>query len=460
MVQIQGQPAANGSGLGSGIMASGRYGAVIGSVHRLFGGGSLAGMGEAELLRRFATRRDPAAFEGLVARHGPMVLGVCRRILGDAHDVDDAFQATFLILVKKAGSLRDPDLLGPWLHGVAHRVAVRSRANAARRRSKEMPGAEEVAMVAASGDSSSDRQEMRAVLDEEIARLPERFRRPVILCYLEGLTHDEAAVRLKCPVGTVRSRMSAARTKLRDRLSRRGVTLPATLFGATLAAESASAAVPQVLIDATVSAAVAYAASGTSAALAGTVSAGAASLAEGVSSTMFVHTLKLSGAVLLTAMLTVGGAGAVAWQAGGGGGGKAEAPTQKPAEDGAKQAEAYRVEAVRLQLMQKADMLQHDVDVLNALLTQERGEIRVAPADHRHDADDVREADPVRPDRHDGHGQQRLGRSRDGEEEDPIHRRGHRLRPAAAGYGEGIGQDHPADCPLRDRRFHPQSRRR
>ena len=184
---------------------------VGGPLRRLFGEGSASGMDEGELLRRFANGRDPVALEVLVAHHGPMVLGVCRRVLGDRHSAEDAFQATFLILAKKAGSIRDPGRLGPWLHGVAHRVAVRSRADLARRKARERSGAEDSAReTAPAEDRTFERAELRAALDEEVGRLPGKFRDPIVLCYLDGLTHDEAAARLRCPVGTIRSRSPRA----------------------------------------------------------------------------------------------------------------------------------------------------------------------------------------------------------------------------------------------------------
>ena len=193
-------------------MAGGRHGAVLRQIEHLFGGGTATGTAEGDLLERFLARRDQAAFEALVARHGPMVLGVCRRILADPHDIEDAFQATFLILVRKARAIRDRELLGPWLYGVARRVANRARADASRRRTRERSGAEEAAMES---PGVRDPDELRAVLDEELGRLPEKYRAPLVLCYLEGLTHDEAALRLRCPVGTVRSRMTRARETLR-----------------------------------------------------------------------------------------------------------------------------------------------------------------------------------------------------------------------------------------------------
>src|SRR5262249_32981962 len=152
-----------------------------------------------------------AAFAALVARHGPMVLGVCRRVLRDERDVEDAFQATFLVLVRRAGAIRDGDRVGRWLHGVAHRVAMRARAHSARRFVHEQPVADPIergAGVPASEDA--ERRELALIVDEEVMRLPSTLQAPVVLCYLEGMSHDEAARRLRWPVGTVRSRMARA----------------------------------------------------------------------------------------------------------------------------------------------------------------------------------------------------------------------------------------------------------
>src|SRR5262249_29781735 len=151
---------------------------------------SVAGMSEGKLLERFLARRDEAAFEALVARFGPMVLGVCRGRLDDPHAVEDAFQGTFLVLVKKAGSIRDPELLGNWLYGVAHRVATRARADAARRRSRERQG-ETVDVEGPIEDPA--RRELRPLVHEEVNRLPEKYRLPIVLCDLDGRTHEEAA---------------------------------------------------------------------------------------------------------------------------------------------------------------------------------------------------------------------------------------------------------------------------
>ena len=183
----------------------------------IWDGTTATGLGSAGLLERFANGRDPASFEAIIQHHGPMVLATCRRILTNPDDADDAFQATFLVLARQARAIRDPDRLAPWLHQVAHRVALRARARSARRRRVEGEGRGDL-VVAPSHDST----ELRTVLDEELARLPAKYRDPLVLCYLEGLTHDEAANQLDCPVGTVRSRLAGGRDRLRGRLTRRG----------------------------------------------------------------------------------------------------------------------------------------------------------------------------------------------------------------------------------------------
>ena len=213
----------SGNGLKSG---------VVHQVERLFGQGTVTGLSEEQLLDRFATDRDESAFEALVERHGPMVLGVCRQFLRDPNDVDDAFQATFLVLVRKAGSLRQKELLGNWLYGVASRVALRSRSVGIRRQTR-FALAEQVEELAGDGGSSRSepvsevvlRDEERPLVHEEVSRLPGKYRTPIVLCYFEGLTHDQAAARLGCPVGTVKGRLSRARDLLRTRLSRRGVAI-------------------------------------------------------------------------------------------------------------------------------------------------------------------------------------------------------------------------------------------
>ena len=259
-----------------------------------------------QLLARFLASRDAAAeeaFAELVQRHGPMVLGVCRRILGDAHEAEDAFQATFLVLARKASTVVRREKVAGWLHGVAVRTAREARIRSARRRARE----ERVSMpihVEPSDDGLP--AELREILDEELARLPARHRGPVVLCELEGLPHPEAARRLGIPRGTLSSRLARAKARLRDRLSARGVTLPAAALSALLVREARASTVPLSLFESTVEAATLVAA-GPSASAA--LSASVASLSEGVIKTMFVA--KLKGIALAVGTMTVAVSGAV-----------------------------------------------------------------------------------------------------------------------------------------------------
>ena len=215
---------------------------VVHQLERLFGHGTVTGLTEGQLLDRFASRRDESAFESLMERHGPMVLGVCRQFLRDPNDVEDAFQATFLVLVRKAPTLRQKELLGNWLYGVAYRVALRARSVASRRQARVSAGKEVDNLATdprrrgtASADETIEADEERPMLHEEVSRLPERYRMPIVLCYFEGLSHDQAAARLGWPVGTVKGRLSRARELLRGRLSRRGVTVTSAAIAAQLA---------------------------------------------------------------------------------------------------------------------------------------------------------------------------------------------------------------------------------
>src|SRR5262245_29861794 len=160
-----------------------------------------------ELLAEFIGRRDALAFEQIVRRHGPMVLGVCRRVTGNQADADDAFQAAFLVLVHKARTVEPGHLLGPWLYGVAYRTAMKAKSTAARRRARETPLPDELY----AGETRDDREELASRLDCEIQRLPERYRAPVVLCELQGLSYHEAANRLAVKEGTLAGRLSRAR---------------------------------------------------------------------------------------------------------------------------------------------------------------------------------------------------------------------------------------------------------
>ena len=221
---------------------------VIRQIETLFDGGSLAGMTDRQLIERFTARSDAtgeAAFAMLVSRHGPMVLDICRQILRDPHDAEDVFQAVFLVLARKARSIGDPDLLANWLYGVALRTAGNARVQRARRaarirreaammrRSLGRPRTRLMNRSVSTPEQGVLAREQAEVLYTEIDRLPRPFRLAVVLCYFEGLTLDEAAHRLRCPAGTVRSRLARACDKLRRGLTRRGVVLPA----ATLATD-------------------------------------------------------------------------------------------------------------------------------------------------------------------------------------------------------------------------------
>lgn len=285
-------------------MQRGHLGAVARGFERLFGGhATVAGLGEGALLQRFVASRDEAAFEALVARHGPMVVGVSRRLLEDPRDVEDAFQAVFLVLVRRAGAIRDADRLGPWLYGVTLKVARRSRQQAARRRAREKGGDAVTACEPVGGGPPND---LGPELHEELGRLPARYRDPIVLCDLEGRTHEEAARLLHWPLGTVKGRLSRARELLRGRLVRRGLAPSMGLFLFALQ-HDAKAAVPVVLLDNTVRAAMGLAAGTGVAALAGSVSVPALGLADGVVSTMILTKLKTAAVALaLTGALATG----------------------------------------------------------------------------------------------------------------------------------------------------------
>lgn len=225
-------------------------------VASLFADGSLTGLSDAQILQRFLKHGDESAFGALLRRYGPMVLGVCRRCLSDPNDVDDAFQATFLVLVERAGTLRERDVLGPWLHRVAHRVAVRTRVDARRRRTfEERAAAGRGSTRQGPVGGAAEAEERRFVLDEELARLAEKYRTPLVLCDLEGRTHEQAAAQIRCPVGTVKSRLSRAREQLRSRLNRRGLSTSSLLAPAAHLHEPIPV-VPAGLLDATTRAAV------------------------------------------------------------------------------------------------------------------------------------------------------------------------------------------------------------
>jgi RNA polymerase sigma factor (sigma-70 family) len=264
-------------------VATRRQGTFHDSLRTLFHAGSFTGLTDGQLLERFALRDGEAAeraFAALVERHGGIVLSTCRSILRDDHEARDAFQATFLVLVRKAGSLWVRDSLGPWLHRVAYRAASRARRDAERRRRAEREAAGRTAnRTVEAGD-----RDLATILHEEVDRLPERYRIPVVLCDLEGRTYEETARHLGCPVGTIKSRLARGRECLRGRLIRRGLSLATGMVVAEWSASSASASVSPALIRATIRAAARFATVGN--ATAGAVSASVVTLAEGVLRTM------------------------------------------------------------------------------------------------------------------------------------------------------------------------------
>jgi RNA polymerase sigma factor (sigma-70 family) len=255
-----------------------------------------------ELLRRFLEQHDQAAFETLLRRHGPMVLDVCRGLLPSEADVEDAFQATFLVLARKGTSIRKAASLGSWLHGVAYRAAWKARTDFARRRRYEA-----VAPAQAAAESSDNLtwREVRQVVHEELTALSERYRAPLVLCYLEGKTQDEAAALLGLARSTLKDRLERGRAILRARLVRRGIGPAAVLLGGAWPAATATAYLSPPLVASTVHAASLCAVGKTAL---GLISAKAVALTERVIQTMFLTKLKIASVVLLALILVGGGA--------------------------------------------------------------------------------------------------------------------------------------------------------
>src|SRR5262245_15893028 len=264
--------------------------AVVRQVRKLAAPGDTAAASDTHLLDRFRASSDEAAFATLVRRHGPLVMGVCRRVLRHHQDAEDAFQATFLVLAKNAPSIRRRTALASWLYGVARRVAADARRAAARRQARERRATN---MGHAQPDLEAAWRELQAVLAEEVERLPEKYQLPFVLCCLEGRSKAEAAAQLGCPEGTVSSRLAEARKRMQERLVRRGLTLTAALCAVAATADTASA-LSSALVSTTVSAAL-----GVRAGMAAGVSARAAALANGVTKAMFASKVKMATALLL-----------------------------------------------------------------------------------------------------------------------------------------------------------------
>jgi RNA polymerase sigma factor (sigma-70 family) len=284
--------------------------AVLSQIHRLAGGLALDDCADGDLLERFRRRRDEAAFAVLVRRHGAMVMGVCRRVLGDRHDAEDAFQATFLVLARKAGSIRRAESLGIWLHRVARQLALRARANRDRRQKFEHCGlpANGAGLKASNGIELADELSLREallILDEEIGRLPDNLRGPVVLCYLQGRTNEEAARDLGCAAGTLKTRLGRARELLGRRLTGRGVALSIGAAAVLMLAPGAS----EALCASVARAAVAFAVHETTCA-----SGAAIQLAHQLLRTMTMNRIKLWAIGLLTLALIGTSAGTLVRQ--------------------------------------------------------------------------------------------------------------------------------------------------
>jgi RNA polymerase sigma factor (sigma-70 family) len=282
------------------------------------------GPSDGQLLERFVADHDEGAFTALVRRHGPMVLGVARRVLRHTQDAEDVFQATFLVLARRAGSVVKRESVGSFLYGTAYRIALEARClNARRARERQVEQLPHPAVAA------EEPQDWRPLLDEELSRLPEKYRAAVVLCELEGRPRREAARQLGVPEGTLSSRLAAARRMLAGRLARRGLALAGGAFGT-------QAVVPAALAASTVRAATLFAAGQATGATA------AAALTEGVCKAMFMSKLQsVVAASLLTAVVGVG-----AWTCGAGG----QEPAPKPAADARddKETAALREENARL----------------------------------------------------------------------------------------------------------------
>jgi RNA polymerase sigma factor (sigma-70 family) len=331
------------------------------SLDALFNSGALGSLNDGDLLECFRTGQRSSgqeAFRILVERHGPMVLGLCRSVVRDPHEAEDAFQATFLVLMRKSGSIRRRDTIGPWLHGVASRVARRARHRSIRRQNRELPLADDLPCPRA---AVLEREPQEPLVHDEIARLPEPFRAPVVLCCLEGLSYDLAARRLGVTEPTLRGRLHRARKRLASRLRRRGLEPGLAGFGLDTP-NFGLHPLPRALVESTVAFSARFSA------VSGLISSGSvvqesiAILAQGVIKSMLISSYKLAGIV---AALSAGVVGTVVFAQqgraplGGGlaqGGPRPEAPAQaNPGPLGGKERAVPRADKTQ-QILQKLEL--------------------------------------------------------------------------------------------------------
>jgi RNA polymerase sigma factor (sigma-70 family) len=253
-----------------------------------------AGLTDGQLLKDYLGRRDEAALAALVQRHGPMVWGVCRRVLRNYHDAEDAFQATFLVFVRKAASIASPELLANWLYGVANQTALNARATTAKRGARERQVTEMPEPAVMERDLWAD---LQPLLDQELSCLPDKYRVAIVLCDLEGKTRKEAARQLAVPEGTLAARLARGRVMLAKRLGRHGLAVSGGALAAVLAQNAASASAPTSVVCSTIKAASLFAAG--QAAATAVVSAKVAALTEGVMKSMLFSKLKTAIAIVL-----------------------------------------------------------------------------------------------------------------------------------------------------------------
>jgi RNA polymerase sigma factor (sigma-70 family) len=325
---------------------------------------------DADLLESFLSRRDEAAFEALLRRHGPMVLGVCRRVLHNCHDAEDAFQATFLVLVRKAASIRPRELLGNWLHGVACRTAMNLRSMNARRRRKEQEAQRAEGKV-----QPVDRpmDELLERLDEALGRLPEAYRVPVVLCELEGRSRKEVARTLGLPEGTLSWRLAQAKKMLARKLARHGPALSAGAVAAVLSQGAESATVSPLLLKSTSKAGMRLAAGQ---ALVGSVPPKVVALTQGVLKAMLLTKLKVASWAVGVVLLAGAGAVGLTYRAA-----AQDAPSRAPQQTYAAQGAAQLktraalddLESLRLEIEALRRELRATKDSLRELQAEVRG---------------------------------------------------------------------------------------
>lgn len=285
-------------------MPTGQISRVVREIHKLADVQALAQWSDGQLLDHFVRSQDENAFEQLLRRHGPMVLGVCRRILTQPDDAEDAYQATFLVLVRKAASIHPPEMVGNWLYGVACRTALKARAMAHERRVKEKQGDSMNRQPSIAGDAADAWTDLQDVLDDELERLPEKYRALIVLCDIEGRSRKEVADALNLPEGTLSSRLATARKRLAQRLARRGITLSAGAIATLLTQNLASASVPPALNVTTLQSVSIFLNASTAA---GAIAPNVAALAEGVLKAMFLAKLKtVSTVIVLVGFLLAG----------------------------------------------------------------------------------------------------------------------------------------------------------